>query len=511
MKSTYQFLFIAILLVFIGCKKDVDSPAYGEKEIITVEGFEDNYTVMTDIDVLKINVQAHSNLEGSEFEYKWGVYETAVMQAAKMDTIGTSANLVYPVHLNAKTWMLVLYAKNKKTGLSIVKESTLNVVTQYTRGWYVAKTMGDSSDLDLFVTPEKINELDDNPNIFSSLNGFKVYGKAKQLSFLSNYKTDLVNAGVFANTRCLFLVTEKDVSNIYINNLRQFRNSESLSIGPKPAGDMNALFFSYAYYYIKGGKMYSIFNLSANTGKFGERKLINENDDPYELSDYFLASPTTGDPILFDKISSSFVSMSMGYGPYMTKLSDAAGTDITVNNNNQMLLFMGFRAGTSAKEGFAIFQDKSNPALKRIGKLTTSGNTILIKLKTLAPTSKVYNDSNFGLLKNEENLLYFTNANKIYSYNLDNQTEQLQFDTPADEQITFIKHQKYTESANTAYSYNYVMVGSKRGSGYRIRFFEKVNGNIKTTPAFIIEGEGTAQDVIYISPSVVETTYPNSY
>lgn len=238
---------------------------------------------------------------------------------------------------------------------------------------------------------------------------------------------------------------------------------------------------------------------------------MNENDDPYELSDYFLASPTTGDPILFDKISSSFVSMSMGYGPYMTKLSDASGTDITVNNNNQMLLFMGFRAGTSAKEGFAIFQDKSNPALKRIGKLTTSGNTILIKLKTLAPTSKVYNGSNFGLLKNEENLLYFTNANKIYSYNLDNQTEQLQFDTPADEQITFIKHQKYTESANTAYSYNYVMVGSKRGSGYRIRFFEKVNGNIKTTPAFIIEGEGTAQDVIYISPSVVETTYPNSY
>jgi hypothetical protein len=106
-------------------------------------------------------------------------------------------------------------------------------------------------------------------------------------------------------------------------------------------------------------------------------------------------------------------------------------------------------------------------------------------------------------------MMYFVHDNKdVYSRNLSNGNEQLQFSVPVGEEVTFIRHRSYTESG---YAFNYVMIGTKVGSHYKIRMFEKTAGNLRAEPKFVLEGEGAPRDIMYVSPSVGTATYPTGY
>lgn len=518
MKRLHIIMFFISLLSITSCEKDTNSFNYQDAEVITVSGLESSYTLMSEFDILKIDISANSSIPAADFDFTWGVYETNVQgYAPKLDTIGRGAILTYPIKLPAKTWMLVLMAKNKTTGVTQYLRSTLNVVTKFTRGWYVVKSEGDSTDLDLHLTPLKINETTLEKNVLSLSNGEKLPGRGKQLIFTTNYKSTVT--GTLANTRTLFVQTEERSIPFNINTLKAIHTEQSLFIGPPAAGPVGAAFNgTYANYLIKGGKLYSIYSMSSNNGTFGSAKMINEFDHPYDLSDYFAVNSSV-DPILWDKISGSFVTMSSGYGASMVKYTDDKdNVDITANNNsNKNLLYMGFKNSfynassySYNLEGFALLQNKLDLNQKYIVKLITDKNKIKIIPTEIASSSLLHNATIYTLNKSDENILYFVNANKVYSFNLDNYAEHLQFSAPSDESITFIRHLKYTEN-NTLFSHNYIAVGTTKGDEYRIRFFNKSSGNLDAQPVFTIQGKGTANDVLYISPAVSEYTYANSY
>ncbi|ERJ60121.1 PKD-like family lipoprotein [Sphingobacterium paucimobilis] len=519
MKILHIILFVLGVLFIGGCEKNTNNFDYQQAEVITVEGLEPSYTLMSGYDVLNIDISANSTIPAADFDYTWGVYETNVQgYAPKLDTIGKGSKLVYPIKLPAKGWMLVLMAKNKTTGVTQYLRSNLNIVTMFTRGWYVAKSEGDSTDLDLHLTPDNISTTTLEENVLSLSNGKKLAGRAKQLIFTTNYKTTVT--GVLANTRTLFVQSEKSSRPLNINTLKSLHTDESLFIGTPPPGSVGAAFNgSSANYLIKGGKLFSIYAMSSNNGTFGSAKMIDEYDSPYNLSDYFAVN-TSNDPILWDNISGSFITMSMGYGTSMAKYIDAqTNNDIKANNNNNKnLLYMGFKSAIYnasayryALEGYALLQDKVNQSLKTLVKLVADQSILTITPTDISSTSLLHNATMYTLNKEDESILYFVTANQVYSHNLDNHTEDLQFSTPNDEEVTFIRHLKYSENSNPVYSHNYIAIGSKKGNEYRIRFFKKSSGNLESQPVFTLEGKGTANDVLYISPSVSEYTYANSY
>ncbi len=129
---------------------------------------------------------------------------------------------------------------------------------------------------------------------------------------------------------------------------------------------------------------------------------------------------------------------------------------------------------------------------------------------TLAASEKLYNATMHTLFNGDENMMYFVVGREIWSRNLSNRFEQLQYTLPADETVSFIRHLKYTTSSDLAFNYNYVAIASKKGDSYNIRMFTKTSGNLNPIPAFTITGKGEAGDVMYISPSVTGYTYPNT-
>lgn len=506
-------LYIILLFCFLSCDKDSNTFLYQEAEQITVEGISENYSVISYKDTLKINPQINSNNVDVDYEYAWGVYElNSTGTLPKLDTISRQKNLNYFVELPAKSYALVNIVTNKKTGLSKYSSVRLTVNTEFTRGWYVLKDDGMQSDLDQFLTEGTIiPEAQANEDVFSKVNGFKLDGKGKRLTFINDYKSTVQTASP-ANTRTLFVGTENNVSAVFINTIKQIKDRKSIFFGGEREVCKNVCVFigSQTINMINNGRSYGIYAMSLNSGTFGTYAMRDDNNTPYELSPFFLTEGLIN-PIFFDNVTSSFVSTSFA-GPVLTNITDADGTMLPAQNNNKTLSYMSYqRASGTSFFATGFFEDKSNPNLKIISTLETVRNSNKLKIlcDTLETTDKLFNSSKHTVLVSAENLLYFVHNNRdVYSYNLSNGFERLQFAVPAGEEVTFIRHRRYNESG---YAFDYVMVGSKAGGEYKIRMFEKTAGNLNTEPKFILSGKGAPRDVMYISPSVSSRTYPTGY
>lgn len=518
MKTTIFLLHIIGGLLLFSCAKDKSNYDYTDGELITIEGIRDSYSLISQKDTLKLTPTARSNKEG-EFEYRWGIYETNVQgRIEPLDTIGRTKDLNYYVREDAKDWVLVFMVRNKKTGYTQYKNSTLTVNTQFTRGWYVLKDDGTQSDLDLFLTPASAKAEEKVEDVFSLVNGKKIDGKATSLSFFSAYKSTVT--GTLGNTRAIMISTEQDIQAINLNTLKTIRNKEDIFLGgAQDVGPASAVFIaSTANHVLNKGQLYNINAFSPNSGQFGNRIMIDANNSTYELSKFFCTS-TNADPILFDNISSSFVTQANGSGSILTNFSTPANAPVPVKNNNKTALYMGYKNSVYLPspssyylvKGYGVFQDKTNPSLKTISYLEQDKLVLKITNDTITSSRQIFNAIHYSLLTEDENLLYFANRNQqIYSYNLSNKFEQLQYALPAGEEVTFIRHLKYTNSADVAFNFNFVIIGSKIGSNYKIRMFKKNSGNLESTPFQTLEGKGSPKNILYISPRVAENTYPNS-
>lgn len=508
MKRVYIFTFVVtVAALVISCYKDKGNYSFAASEIITVTGISSSYDKISQQDRITLTPVVSSSLPNANFEYFWGIYETNVQGSApKIDTIAKTLSIDYLITKPAKTWVLVFGAKNNTTGLQQLVTSNINVITPFTRGWYVLKDDGSNTDMDLFLTPTTIVPSSQLNNVFSIVNGKKLNGKAQFLSFDNSYKSSVT--GVLGNTRALFVTSDKDASVIDINSLLEIHDFNGMFYSPP---SIKAPTYvgpgSQADFFINAGQLYSINSMSTNVGLFAARQLKDALNTDYYLSKYFI-NFTLANPIFFDEKSSSFVSAGAG-GSVLNSITDATGTAMKANNNNKTLLYMGIKTSAATPTGIALFQDKTNASLKILSTITANTAAFSISNDTLLNTSKLYSATLVTTNLVDENFIYFVVGNQVWSRNLSNKFEQLQYTAPAGETITFLRHKKYT--AEASYAHNYIVIGTKSGANYTIRMFSKTSGNLAATPDITMTGIGSVGDIIYMSPSVGTYTYLPTY
>ncbi|TDQ72264.1 PKD-like family lipoprotein [Sphingobacterium yanglingense] len=506
---------LVVLLTFglMGCDKDTNSNDLAEAEVIKVEGLQSSYSVITDVDVLDIKLDVTSNLPDAQFEYVWAIYPTSAEGALyRLDTIARTKDLNYAVKLAAQEYQLVSIVKNQKTGLAKYTDVPLVVNTEYTRGWYVLKDDGINSDLDQFFTEGSIVPSGKkNENVFSSVNGRPIEGKGLRLTYFSDYRSTVVTETP-ANTKTLFAGTEKNISAIHINTLKEFRDKNTVFWGANAVNkDMVTFMASSTWYMMNNNHIHGI--SGPNSGFFGSSSMRDDSNTPHELSPYFLTSGNTT-PFLFDNTSSSFV-FALNAPAVLSSMTDKADTKLSAKNNNQRMLYMSYQDrlydGNLYKwfaRGWALFEDKTT-LKKTLGYLEPRDAQMSITTYPVDVNAKLNNSSKHTLLIESEGFMYFVhNGRDVYSHALTSGNEVLQFSVPGNEEVTFIRHRKYSE---TNYGYDYVMIGTKVGPNYKVRMFQKQAGNLLSTPVFVLEGKGAVRDVMYISPTVSTSTYPTGY
>jgi hypothetical protein len=530
-KIVQIWMLVIIIILATSCYKDNNVYDYSKSEVVTVTGINESYNKLSLIDRIQIDPVVESNDPDAEFEYFWGIYETSVQgYIPKLDTIARTKAIDYLVIQPAKLWVLVFGAKNTNTGYTKLTKSNISVITQYTRGWYVLKDDGFKTDVDLFLTPATIipDLTDQNTkkeNVFNFVNNKQLDGNAIVLGFYADYKSDIIVPNKFAKTRALFMVSDKDVSVVDINTFKEIHAFDGLFHGTptKKAPDV-VLEGSQATYIINDGKLHG-FNPMQSIGLFGGAQLRDDSNTPYKLSKYSITDNMRG-PILFDEYSSAFVSAS-GTGTKLISLSDDPDTDLPSNNTNKNLLFMGIKrliyipypVYSYKSEGYAIFQDKTDPSEKSLAYITYTPvsyyvRSIKIVETTINPADKLYDANMYTFIYEDESMMYFVNNNEVWSRNLVNGLEELQFTPPSGEIVTYIRHRKLEEDwrSVSVFDYNYVMIGTSSGTNYKVYVFKKTSGNLAATPDFVLEGAGTVRDVMYMSPKVGEyNTYPSSF
>ena len=113
------WLFLVSLLP-IACFEDDNKYEYVKLDEIVIEGIERSYVRKSHQDILSTSVRTDGIIY-------------------KPDTIGREKNLNYEVMEDPGTYYLVFNVKDKKTGVTTVCRSTLNVETLNSTGWYLLK------------------------------------------------------------------------------------------------------------------------------------------------------------------------------------------------------------------------------------------------------------------------------------------------------------------------------------------------------------------------------------
>ena len=503
--KTYILLAIVGLLL-VSCFEDNGNYRYTTGEQITVSGVEKEYLRHFMNDRLVVRPEVTSTDPEARFEYLW----TISSQGRLGDTLTQDKVLDTLVNWDPNlNYTLVLAVTNTNSGYTVYQEAELIVGTPYSRGWYVLKDDGRQADIDLYSEQGKLND------ILSFVNGQNLKGKAQKLSFIANHQVFDEEKNKYTAQKTLFALTDQDLLGIDISKAGINRTFENIFYEvperPQPQMMFETMMSSYL---LNDGKVYSIFNMSDNSGKFGMPANLNGGYD-YRLSkhaycDYF------NDLLVFDELSSSFYTTTYYIGSLLG-IKDGQDTEMTCSHNNKRLLYMGNKELYMGTTAYAVMEDKNRSDIRMISRLDLSNRSSYISISndTILPTEKAFKAERFALSQTEE-VLYFVADGKLWARNIAGKhgLETEQFTIPSGETVSFLKYLKYKEEG---IDYNYVVLGTQVGDRYKIRFFAKLSGgNIDPRPELVLprEGEsasGHAGDVLYVSPKMNDNSYIHTF
>lgn len=485
---------IVYLLLFVigisSCYEDKGNYDYDALFEITIDSIRESYNSYALIDTLRIHPEISP--ANSEYEYWWGIYETNVQgYAPQLDTLYYTRDLEMPMTLSPGTYSLVFCAKEKSTGIAALTRADLTVVTTLSKGWYVLRSQGGYTDLDLFTETDKIE------NVISMNNEGKLLkGEATAISHNSSYKSwDEANSR-YVNTNTLFALSSEDMVALRVNEGTIIRSFEDLFYDtPDVAAPQDIYGGSIDLYMMNDGKMYTIYNMSSNSGRFGEPK-----GGDYKLSPYRVYNGIRY-PLLYDENSCSFCSADT-WDNLMLPLKDEGAVDTIplppVNNMDADLLFMG---PTSSNCAYALMKKKQEDLyllFNMDADCYVPYNNPIQSWDTL--------DNNLGLLQADRwatntanHIIYYAIGNTIYSCNVDGgYQERVQQVLPAGEEVTYMRHLVYSNYLNPSEDFEYIAVASYDGTNYKVYFYELQAGNLQNDPE-ILEGEGKVGALIYIN------------
>lgn len=154
MKKT--LILLSMITCLSSCVKDEGNYTYTEVNKVTIEGLEESYNVIKDVDVLEIQPQITSTILGENldhYEYQWHLHQG--VGTHEHTIISKEKDLVFPVTVPIGTYDLYFTVLDKTTGIKTMASAPFKVGTPTSRGFLL---FGDDLEegimgLDMVVMP----------------------------------------------------------------------------------------------------------------------------------------------------------------------------------------------------------------------------------------------------------------------------------------------------------------------------------------------------------------------
>ena len=494
MKNTFLLLLLSFVLL-VGCAEDDGNYTYSPLETIEVANIEREQTKIFMRDRLQIRPEIKTSDPNADLEGTWSF--------DRGEVISKSIDLDTLIDWNPGDYSLLFSLKNKRTGYTVYYPVRLRVDTEFSTGWYVFKDNGEVADLDLYREGKMI------PNVISMVNGDGMKGKAEKISYFIRHKVFDPEANSYAAKKMLFLITDKDINGIDALTAYRWRKFEDVFFEAPKVRKPNFMVEGWmGVYMANDGKVYPLGISGATSGKFLNKRNLDGDYDNYQVSKYACHEAMKRDILVFDTIRSSFYSATF-LQDNLELIKDAPGSDMSCCSNNKRLLYMGQNKNYQSSYYYAVFQDKTDPAIKVMSKIKLMDSpftprTVTLKIfnDTLPVGSPAYNAVCYTVSHTEE-VMYFATEDGLYSKNVGGEGKggvvNLEYSIPAGEKATLVKSLFMQQ-----FGINYVVLATVSNGSYKVRMFEKTTaGHLNPLPVLELPRsgermEGRVGDVIYV-------------
>ena len=513
MNILYKLTAVGLWVIFtVACVKDPGNYDYKEVTAIEpfqLEGIEDRYDAETLTRFELPDLALPQGIDSEDYEFLWYLYpESNMAGAIKSDTVCKTLKLDFLVTQASGKYVLVLQAKNKKTGICAYRKSVLDIMSGFARGWYVTKDENRVTDIDWVDLQGEVH-----PNVLASINGEGVTGEALKTTYMGgryNYEQENPDGTVtlIEGQKVLFTLSRSDMRVYNSENLQLIRKFGDIFVStPEVAAPRDAVHgFFMGSFILNNGKVHSLSTFtSPSYGKFGAEKIGD-----YRVADDLIRCPM-GEIILFDTQSQSFCYSTVPKNTIQYFSYDPLEDKADPNRMNCDLVFMKERRFGSycLNTCFAILKkrDKNEYYFAAIDPDATASGAHLFESYGMIPQKNEVGKAKVFGVHNISSTLYFSSGDHVLkSFNTVNFTENPEvFTFPKDEKITFIGHIDYNEYSDPSGKMECLVVLTNTTTRWKLYCFDFVGqtSDIVTTGYKEYSGNGHAASVIYRGPGAM--------
>lgn len=524
----YIILAMSMVCCLTSCFEDDSTGASVDISDITISGIEEFYQCTAFVgETLNITPVITTSYPEDQLEFTWSLLDSSTGNRdsdgniSEPTFLSNEKNLSLPVELAAGSYQIRLTVRSKQNGYEVTEATSINVVTEFSQGFYIMKETADgNTDIDLLTTDGSLGE-----SLLEKLHGSSLQGKPYAMTmdyghFFINEKTEKIeSAHVIAITtdQGAFNVLNGSDLNVLFN--RQNMRYEEMDEGEIPGvlvrnGMFSLLFTNKGYYKIWTQSMYTDAGLMAkNSGRFGFPDVDGVGGSKWVVRD----PGSYGGFYWWDEQTHSLRTLDMQASAPMPLLKqDRSGSELTQNLTNFECLGCGMNNMNGMATGIFIMNDKSSNQRYLYTTWSTYGMQILMDRVAIKSGSHMANASMYSVNAMTAKYIYCLDGGKVYGCNLssaDYAEAPITFEGIASgEQITYVSNHYWNATMGDRRSnFDYLVVGTQSGNGYGVYMYKMVGGLPDGTPVLSAHGSGKLSAVRFLFGSGMFSDYDTYY
>ncbi len=485
----YLLAVVCAVLWTTGCHEDegTDWKDYRPISDIKLEGLEDAKSCIMG-ETLSLPLTVTSEYSEESLRYTWFMYINQLdMTNVTVDTISHDKNLNYVVTEEPGAYTLGVKVENVDNGYAVFGTTTLNVGTEFSRGFYVLKaTVDGNTDLDFYSSKGELI-----PDIITRFTGEPAQGKPRVLSQLLDYPYVDPETAERKMDYVLGITTEAEARLMLLRDMSLIYNYEQMFLGEGNKGKPGRFVRTHGYtYYISADGAYSIKTqgLAYGMGRYGYPASITGGGSKGTLayasqeSGLFGALPGF---LYFDEVNGRFLRTHDTYGV----VSFTGSGEISPNGITGKLLFMGpsrTTGGTMVENIYAVFETAVSERKLYVlngGAEANLGNPVT-RVETIG-ADKMFSQATCYASKHWGGMhIWFVAEGRLYHFDPSAQTETLLSPQglPAGQAITYVGNRFWGITKGDSDMFNYLLVGTSDGTNYTLSMYNMVGGSPTACP-----------------------------
>jgi hypothetical protein len=476
-KQSYYILTIILgFITLAGCYKDKGNYDYHPINVLTITSSAYTYNVMLP-DSLKIDVNIDQTMpDAAGIRYEWVMYPSTVAPLTRR-TLDTTKNLVAKITEDPGTYVLILYAKDRKTEVEYQKTFTVNVLTAYSEGWVIVEEDAGKCDLAM-VTPTDA-----------------IFRNAYSLNNNGQY----LPAGTFRVPTMKTNRNDQKVFSLYPGSLEQmnFANFRKIASPADVFWQVPAPFKPQEIFFNCDNEV-ALCDGKPHFRSYAAAGVIKFNFPPtgsYYLSPHEIYQTTSG-YVFYDTLGRKFLKLDANTVTLIPMNAAPTGAIFDMNNIGKRIIYSEVNTGGQYNAIFKNVNNDSlfafvfnptltNPAVNRYDGLTAPGIT----------TAKSF------VMSRSLPYLYYASGNQIYRLDIPAKTAAPIYTFPAGTEISAMK--MYVNQKNSADVNNnkLIAVATKEGSEGKLYYFPIATTGLFTgnTYSKVFGGFKQINDIAYKS------------